>query len=144
MVNLCHPSAHFCSGGFTHLLCVHAAWLKVYARLIQLKGASLWKNLWKMWRRQGLRSSAHCSMPHLTRFCALKSRGGILALRKMYRTIGRWLKSYAANGFAGLKPSKTYRRRYQLCRKLCRDFRGGHHASPGMSFPQCAGHHPNP
>ena len=26
---------------------------------------------------------------------------------KSYRTIGRWLKSYAANGFAGLKPSKT-------------------------------------
>ena len=26
---------------------------------------------------------------------------------KSYRTIGRWLKSYTANGFAGLKPSKT-------------------------------------
>ena len=26
---------------------------------------------------------------------------------KSYRTIGRWLKSYAAYGFAGLKPKKT-------------------------------------
>ncbi|SCM82314.1 hypothetical protein KL86SPO_50085 [uncultured Sporomusa sp.] len=26
---------------------------------------------------------------------------------KSYRTIGRWLKAYEANGFAGLKPKKT-------------------------------------
>src|SRR5574344_2883879 len=26
---------------------------------------------------------------------------------KSYRTIGRWLKSYAAHGFTGLKPNKT-------------------------------------